>query len=97
VQCSSVGCSLAQWKNIRPWSSEFWSVGKHFVSGNSLFFILGAKLGGGGAQRSVWRVNVPEKTGARSARAHTSGQKTGNPKKSFQTLYIKMKLYIAFI
>ncbi len=61
------------------------------------FFIFGAKLGGGGRQRSVWRVNVPEKTGARSAWAHTSGQKTGYPKKSFQTLYIKLKLYIAFI
>ena len=29
---------------------------------------------GGGAQRPVWRVNEPEKTGARSARARTRGQ-----------------------
>jgi hypothetical protein len=31
-------------------------------------------LGGGGAQRPVWYVNEPKKTGARSARAHTRGQ-----------------------
>ncbi len=30
--------------------------------------------GGGGAQRPVWRGNVPKKTGARSARARTRGQ-----------------------
>jgi hypothetical protein len=30
--------------------------------------------GRGGAQRPVWRVNEPKKTGARSARAHTCGQ-----------------------
>ncbi len=29
---------------------------------------------GGGAQRPIWRVNEPKKTGARSARAHTRGQ-----------------------
>ncbi len=33
-----------------------------------------ATSGGGGAQRPVWRVNEPEKTGARSARARTRGQ-----------------------
>ncbi len=30
----------------------------------------------GGAQRPVWRVNEPKKTGARSARVHTLGQNT---------------------
>jgi hypothetical protein len=30
--------------------------------------------GGGGAQRPVWRVNEPKKTGARSAGARTRGQ-----------------------
>jgi hypothetical protein len=29
---------------------------------------------GGGAQRLVWRVNEPKKSGARSARARTRGQ-----------------------
>ncbi len=46
--------------------------GTHFVSGNSLFFILGgaAKLQwASGAQRPVGRGNEPKKTGARSARA----------------------------
>jgi hypothetical protein len=44
------------------------------------FFIFGgvAKLQwpgwGGGAQRPVWHVNEPKKTGARSARARTRGQ-----------------------
>jgi hypothetical protein len=32
-------------------------------------------MGGGGAQRPVWRGNEPKKTGARSARARTRGQK----------------------
>ena len=40
VQCSSVGCSLAQWKGISPWRPEFGPEGKHFVSGNSLFLFL---------------------------------------------------------
>jgi hypothetical protein len=31
-------------------------------------------MGGGGAQRLVWRVNESKKTGARSARARTRGQ-----------------------
>ncbi len=31
-------------------------------------------MGGGAAQRSVWRGNEPKKTGARSARARTRGQ-----------------------
>jgi len=33
-----------------------------------------AAMGGGGAQRPVWHVNKPKKTGARSARARTRGQ-----------------------
>jgi hypothetical protein len=33
-----------------------------------------AAMGGGGAQRPVWHVNEPKKTGARSARARTRGQ-----------------------
>ncbi len=41
VQRSSVGCSLIQWKNIRPWRPEFGPEGIHFVSGNSLFFYFG--------------------------------------------------------
>jgi hypothetical protein len=60
-----------------PWRPEFGPEGKHFVFGNSLFFILGgaAKLRwGGGAQRPVLRVYDPKKTGARSARARTRGQ-----------------------
>ncbi len=57
--------------------SEYRPEGKHFVSG--LFFYFGgcseAAMGwGGGAQRPVWRINEPKKTGARSARARTRGQ-----------------------
>ncbi len=41
------------------------------------FFYFGgcseAAMGGGGAQRPVWLVNEPKKTGARSARARTRG------------------------
>ncbi len=61
MRCSSVGCSLAQWKNICPWRPEFGPEGKHFVSGNSQFFIFGgaAKLRwAGGAQRPIGRVTV---------------------------------------
>jgi hypothetical protein len=31
-------------------------------------------MGVGGAQRPVWRINEPKKTGARSARSRTRGQ-----------------------
>ncbi len=51
--------------------------GKHFVSGNNLFFSFGGSSKaamGGGAQRPVGRGNKPKKTGARSARARTRGQ-----------------------
>ncbi len=72
-----IKASLVQWKNIRLWRPEFEPEGKHFVSRNSFFFILGgaAKLRwAGGAQRPVGRGNEPKKTGARSARARTRGQ-----------------------
>jgi hypothetical protein len=69
---------MVQRKNICPWRPEFGPEGRHFVSGNSLFFILGgaAKLrwAGGGAQRPVRGGDEPKKTGARSARARTRGQ-----------------------
>jgi hypothetical protein len=68
--------SVVQWKDIRPLRPKYGPEGKHFVSG--LFFYLGgcseASMGGGGAQRPVWRVNEPKKTGARSARARARGQ-----------------------
>jgi hypothetical protein len=68
--------SVVQWKDIRPWLPKYGPEGKHFVSGQ--FFYFGgcseAAMGGGGAQRSVWRVNESKKTGARSARARTRGQ-----------------------
>ena len=58
-----------------PLAALVWPEGKHFVSG--LFFYFGgcseAAMGGGGAQRPVWLVNEPKKTGARSARARTRG------------------------
>jgi hypothetical protein len=61
-----------------PWRPEFGPEGRHFVSGNSLFLYFWgsseAAMGGGGAQRPVWRANGPKKTGARSARARTRGQ-----------------------
>jgi hypothetical protein len=72
VQCIPEWCSLAQWKDIRPWRPEFGPEGMH------LFFIFGgaAKLrwAGRGTQRPIWHVNEPNKTGARSARARTRGQ-----------------------
>jgi hypothetical protein len=49
MQCSSVECSLAQWKNIcTPWLPEFGPEGRHFVTGNSLFF-----FGGGGSSEAA--------------------------------------------
>jgi hypothetical protein len=52
--------------------------GKHFVSG--IFFIFGgaAKLRwlGGGAQRPVWHVKEPKKTGARSTRKRSTRART---------------------
>jgi hypothetical protein len=58
-----------------PLVALLWPEGKHFVSG--LFFYFGGcsedAIGGGGAQRPVWLVNEPKKTGARSAWARTLG------------------------
>jgi hypothetical protein len=65
-------------KNIRRWRPEFGPEGKHFVTGNSLFFVFGgaAKLQwAGGRAAPVGRGNEPKKTGARSARPRTRGQK----------------------
>ncbi len=54
--------------------------GRHFVSGNSLFLYFWgsseAAMGGGGAQRPVWRAYGPKKTGARSARARSARART---------------------
>jgi hypothetical protein len=80
MQCSSVECSLAQWKNIRPRRPEFGLEGKHFVTGNSFLVVFGgaAKLRweGGGARSAAprWGGNEPKKTGARSAWARMRGQ-----------------------
>jgi hypothetical protein len=61
MQCSSVGCSLDQWKDRRPWRPEFGPEDK--------FWGVNKK------QRSCdGRSNEPKKTGARSARARTRGQ-----------------------
>jgi hypothetical protein len=76
------GKKVRKWRDfytptVRSWRPEFGSEGKHFVSGNSLFFSFwgAAKLRlAGGAQRLVLRVNEPKKTAVRSARARTSGQ-----------------------
>ncbi len=65
MQCSSVGCSLAQWKDRYPCRPEFgpdgklWEVNKKQQS-----------FDGRGAQSPVWH----KKTGERSARARTRGQ-----------------------
>jgi hypothetical protein len=92
MKCSSVGCSLAQWKNIQHWRAEFGPKGRHLISGNNLFFILGgaAKLRWvGGAQRPVGRGNEPKKKGAHSARARTRGQ---NP--LVVNIFIKSRLFL---
>jgi hypothetical protein len=77
MQCSSVECSLAQWKNIRPRRPEFGPEGKHFVTGNSfLLFLVEQRScdGGGGGAAPRWGGNEPKKTGACSAWARTRGQ-----------------------
>ena len=42
MQRSSVGYSLAHWKNICPRRPKFGPGGRHFVSGNSFFCLGGA-------------------------------------------------------
>ena len=77
-----LGKNVRKWRDIytptaRSWRPEFGHEGKHFVSGNSLFFSFwgAAKLRlAGGAQRLVLRVNEPKKTAERSTRARTCGQ-----------------------
>ncbi len=60
---SSVGCSLAQWKDIRSWRPEFGPEGKHFVYGNSFnFYFLGSSEAAmGGAQRPFGVFMSPER------------------------------------
>jgi hypothetical protein len=70
-----------------PWQSEFGSEGKHFVSGNSLFFILvGAakQRWTGGVQRPIWLVNEPKKMDVGSARPRTRDQNLLVPLISFR-------------
>ena len=59
VRRSSVGCSLAQWKNMCPWRPEFGPEGRHFVSGNSYLLFGGsseaAMDGGRAAPRWAWQ------------------------------------------
>ncbi len=64
MQCSSVGCSLAQWKNIRPCRPEFGPKGKHFVSGNSFFM--------GGGSREAQKDGCAQRTGAHTRPKPTS-------------------------
>ncbi len=50
-----IKATVVQWKDIRPWHSEFGPEEKHFVSGNygnSLFLFLGEQRScdGGGAR-----------------------------------------------
>ncbi len=53
-----------------PLATRVWPEGKHFVSGQFFYFGGCSEAAmGGGAQRPVWLVNEPKKTGARSARA----------------------------
>jgi hypothetical protein len=76
---------VEHWKYIRPWRAEFVPEGQHFVSGNSLFLFLGKQRScDGGRAAPVWRVYVPKKTGARSARARTRGQ---NPLVVYSFIY----------
>jgi hypothetical protein len=73
---------VVQWKDIRPCRPEFGPKGKHFVSGNSLFFYFWGMNekqrscdGGWGARSALFGVAMnPKKTGAHSARARTRGQ-----------------------
>ncbi len=77
MQLSRVRLSPVE-KNIRPWRPEFGPDGKHFVTGNSLFFVFGgaAKLRWAvGRAAPVGRGNELKKTGARSTRARTRSQK----------------------
>jgi hypothetical protein len=76
VQRSSVGYSLAHWKNICPMRPEF-GLKENILFLEIVYFLFGgeAKLRrAGGAQRPVGRGNELKKTGARSARARTRGQ-----------------------
>ncbi len=59
-----------------PWRPEFGPEGKHFVSGNSLFFYFwgSSEAAVGGRAAPVWRVYEPKKTGAHSARARMRAQ-----------------------
>ncbi len=45
---------VVQWKDIRPWRPEIGPEGKHFVSGNSYFWVSSqAAMGGRAAPRFV--------------------------------------------
>ncbi len=89
VQRSSVGYSLAPWKNVCPRRPEF-GLKEDILFLEIVYFLFGgeAKLrwAGGGAQRPVGRGNELKKTGARSARARTRGQNPLVLKKQIKSL-----------
>jgi hypothetical protein len=73
------GSAKLRWASVVQWKEKTLEVD----GASSIYFIyfFGCRIrnseaatSGGGAQRPVWRVNEPEKTGARSARARTRGQ-----------------------
>ncbi len=82
VRISEAQLSRAQLSPVEkytPLAAEFGPEGKHFVSGNSRFFIFvgAAKLRrAGGAQRPVGRGNEPKKTGGRAAHGRARAAKT---------------------
>jgi hypothetical protein len=77
MQCSSVGCSLAQWKIYAPGDPKL-DLKEDILFLEIVYFggSSEAAMGGGGAQRPVRRGNEPKETGARSARTRARAVKT---------------------
>jgi hypothetical protein len=78
MQYSSVGCSLARWKNVCPKRPELGTEGRHIVSGNSRFLFLGEQRScdGRGARSAPSGVAVSPKRRVRAAHGRAREAKT---------------------
>ena len=65
-------CVPVERKRPLTWAAQVRQI--LYIFGGQIRNSEAAMGGNGGAQRPVWHVNKPTKTGARSARARTRGQ-----------------------
>jgi hypothetical protein len=86
MQCSSVGCSLAQWKNILPWRPKFGPEGKDLCIWKYFFFVWGEQRSCEGWSR--WALQRAQKDGCAQRTGAHARPKPTSTKYVFQPLWV---------